>query len=409
MTTECAIGDLIEALIDYRGKTPPKSDAGVPLITAKVIKGGMILDEPREYIAEDIYESWMRRGMPKTGDILITTEAPLGEVAQVGDDARIALAQRVILLRADRSKVDQQFLFHYLRSPAARASLMRRSSGTTVSGIRQPELRAVEVPLLDRPAQERVGWVLDAIDNLIENNRRRVGALDEMVRSIYREWFVHFRYPGNDGAIFVDSSIGDVPDGWSVVPLFEAADVGFGFSFKSAGFSDLGPYPVIRIRDVLAGITRTFSDEEPEERYRVRDGDVLIGMDGDFHLRQWRGGDAWLNQRVARLRPKNGMSALHLMLGIGQQIVEWNSAIVGTTVAHLGRRHLEQVRVVVPPEGLLAQVTEFFDDASRQACALDQAIRQLAAMRDLLLPKLVTGQIDVSSLDLDALDEDSVA
>src|SRR5947208_2913921 len=94
-----SIGDLIESLIDYRGKTPPKSDSGVPLITAKVIKGGVILDEPREYIADGIFDAWMRRGLPRTGDILITTEAPLGEVAQVGEDARIALAQRVILLR----------------------------------------------------------------------------------------------------------------------------------------------------------------------------------------------------------------------------------------------------------------------------------------------------------------------
>ena len=156
----------------------------------------------------------------------------------------------------------------------------------------------------------------------------------------------------------------------------------------------------------------------PRGRFRTRSrksdigsetGDVLIGMDGDFHLRQWRGGDAWLNQRVARLRPKNGMSALHLMLGIAQQIVEWNGAIVGTTVAHLGKRHLEQVRVLIPAESLLTQATEFFDDASRQACALDQGCRRLRAMRDLLLPRLVTGQIDVSSLDLDALVEDSVA
>lgn len=134
------IGHLIETLIDYRGKTPPKSSSGVPLITAKVIKGGFILPEPREYIAEEIYESWMRRGLPRAGDILITTEAPLGEVAQVGADARIALAQRVILLRPDHARVDPQFFFHYLRSPQARASLTRRASGTTVSGIRQPEL-----------------------------------------------------------------------------------------------------------------------------------------------------------------------------------------------------------------------------------------------------------------------------
>lgn len=84
MSTESTIGELIETLIDYRGKTPPKTEAGVPLITAKVIKGGTILTDRREYIAEATYETWMRRGLPKSGDVLITTEAPLGEVARVG-------------------------------------------------------------------------------------------------------------------------------------------------------------------------------------------------------------------------------------------------------------------------------------------------------------------------------------
>ncbi len=149
MTEVKPIGELIEALIDYRGKTPPKSGSGVPLITAKVIKDGRILNQPREYIDEETYDKWMRRGLPRPGDILITTEAPLGEVAQVGQDAKIALAQRVILLRADPKAVDRQFLFHYLRSPDARARLLQRASGTTVSGIRQSELRTVSM-LSDR-------------------------------------------------------------------------------------------------------------------------------------------------------------------------------------------------------------------------------------------------------------------
>lgn len=140
------IGSLIEALIDYRGKTPPKTATGVPLITAKVIKGGRILESPREYIAEEIYDTWMHRGLPASGDILITTEAPLGEVARVGRNSRIALAQRVILLRPDPTLISPSFMFHYLRSSQAQAALGRRASGTTVSGIRQPELRAVEIP-----------------------------------------------------------------------------------------------------------------------------------------------------------------------------------------------------------------------------------------------------------------------
>jgi len=91
------IEDCMAALIDYRGKTPEKTSFGIPLITAKVVKGGRI-ETPNEFIAVDDYESWMRRGMPKPGDVVITTEAPWGEVAQLGQE-RVALAQRLIALR----------------------------------------------------------------------------------------------------------------------------------------------------------------------------------------------------------------------------------------------------------------------------------------------------------------------
>lgn len=403
MTAVSTVGGLIEALIDYRGKTPPKSVSGVPLITAKVIKGGKILAEPREFISEDSYDAWMRRGLPESGDILITTEAPLGELARVGDDARIALAQRVILLRPDARLVDPSFMFHYLRSPQAQAALGRRASGTTVSGIRQPELRSVEIPLPDRSSQRAVGGFLDALDELIENARRRVELLEVMAQTIYCEWFVKFRYPGYEDVPLVDSALGPIPEGWEHANLYDAADVGFGFSFKAPQFAAEGPHQVIRIRDIPVGISSTFTDEAADPRYAVHDDDVLIGMDGDFHMTVWTGGDAWLNQRVTRLRPRRDMSPLHLLMAIERQIIEWNRAIVGTTVAHLGKKHLELVTVLVPDSTTLERATEIFGSLMDQRRCLEQSSRRLANLRDLLLPKLVTGQIDVSKLDLGAL------
>ena len=192
MSDEQELGSLIECLIDYRGKTPPKSANGIKLITAKVIKDGTIKEDRLEYISEETYATWMRRGFPRRGDILITTEAPLGEVAQLRSDEPIALAQRVILLRPDPDKVDPQYLFHFLRSPLANERLAQRASGTTVSGIRQPELRSVNVLLPDRSIQIRIGAILDAIDDLIENGRRQVALLDEMAQETYQEWLCTF-------------------------------------------------------------------------------------------------------------------------------------------------------------------------------------------------------------------------
>src|SRR4051794_13136472 len=109
------IEEVTERLIDYRGKTPEKSASGVRLITAKVIKGGRILDEPAEFISDGSYDSWMRRGLPMQHDVLITTEAPLGEVARLRMPDRIALAQRVILLRGKPDIIDQTYYFYALQ------------------------------------------------------------------------------------------------------------------------------------------------------------------------------------------------------------------------------------------------------------------------------------------------------
>jgi type I restriction enzyme S subunit len=286
--------------------------------------------------------------------------------------------------------------------------LAQHDGAAAVPGLNRNQLHTVMVRVPDSSSQDRIALIASSLDRLIANGRRRVELLEEMARLICREWFVHFRYPGHEDVVLVDSELGLIPDGWDVQPLFATADVGFGYSFKSNRFAESGPFPVVRIRDVPRGETMTFTDEACDDKYRIVDGDVLIGMDGEFYIDQWAAGGAWLNQRVARLRPKGELSGLHLMLAISSQIREWNVAITGTTVAHLGKKHLEQVQVLVPPASLLEQASEIFGDISGERRDLLKSMRLLKKMRDLLLPGLVSGRIDVSDLDLD-LPEDGAA
>jgi type I restriction enzyme S subunit len=405
------MADVMAEFYDGPHATPPPADDGPVYLGIKNLtdSGALDLSEVR-HIAEEDFDRWTKRVTPQPNDIVFTYEATLHRYALIPDGFRGCLGRRLALIRPDRSVVNPRYLHLAMLGPEWRATVSERIiSGSTVDRVPIITFPDFPIALPPLPIQERIAEILGAIDDLIENNRRRVEVSEEMARAIYREWFVHFRYPGHEDVPLVDSPLGPIPDGWHVKPLFDIAEVGFGFSFKSKRFADSGPFPVVRIRDVPKGTTRTFSDEEPGERYRVVDGDVLIGMDGDFHLGQWSGGIAWLNQRVARLRPRSGLSAHHLLLAVELPIREWNAAISGTTVAHLGKRHLEQVRVVIPEDSVLKHATMFFDDVWQQVVALTQAAHGLAHMRDLLLPKLVTGQIDVSHLDLDALTEVATA
>ena len=173
--------------IDYRGATPNKSNDGVRLVTAKNIRGGRIEIEPEEFIATTDHDSWMTRGLPRQGDVLLTTEAPLGEVAQVSDPG-IALAQRVILMRPDEAACQPKWLYWGLQSGQLQGELARHATGSTALGIKADRLRGVAFPLPALTDQAR--WV-DALDaeqerrvHLVAAVWRSVGLLEERKRSL---------------------------------------------------------------------------------------------------------------------------------------------------------------------------------------------------------------------------------
>ncbi len=155
-----------------------------------MVKGGRI-ETPDEFIAESDYVDWMRRGIPERGDVVVTTEAPLGEVAQLGSE-RVALAQRLICLRGKPGIVDNDFLKFLMQSDAVQEQLHSRATGTTVLGIKQSELRKVVLPLPPIGEQHAIAHILGTLDDKIELNRRMNETLEAMARALFKSWFVGF-------------------------------------------------------------------------------------------------------------------------------------------------------------------------------------------------------------------------
>ena len=159
---ELAVLEKISNFIDYRGKTPKKTVSGIPLITAKNIRNGFIKNEPQEFISEDDYDSWMTRGIPKFGDILITTEAPLGNVALLHVRQKIALAQRTICIQPFSAHMNS-YIHYALRSPEFQKELTSNSTGTTVSGIKASTLKKLGLPLPSLSEQKIIAEKLDTL------------------------------------------------------------------------------------------------------------------------------------------------------------------------------------------------------------------------------------------------------
>lgn len=409
------IDEITETLIDYRGKTPPKFASGVQLITAKVIKEGFIQDGNHEYISEETYESWMRRGLPQQWDILVTTEAPLGQVAQLRTRERVALAQRVILLRGEPSIIDQQYYFQALKSPFVQGQLQARATGTTVLGIKQSELRQVEVPYYPLPTQRKIAAILSAYDDLIENNLRRIKILENMAQLIYREWFVHFRFPGHEKVKMVDSELGMIPEGWRLGKINELVTIKSGYAFKSNSFVEAGHYGLVTIKNVHDGRFVPSCQSQIQELpanmpsyCHLHTGDILLSLTGNIgRACLVYGDDLLLNQRVAKVIPVRAAFRGYAYLFSRQRELQKRLEALASGVAqqNLSPALTAQMEVLLPPNDLITSFAGYSQPIVEEILVLYRQTSNLRHTRDLLLPRLILGELDVSELDINTGEE----
>lgn len=185
---EHSLGEVCR-FIDYRGKTPKKTEHGIPLITAKNVRQGYIDPEPREFIAEEDYEPWMTRGIPENGDVLFTMEAPLGNVAEISTNERFALAQRIVALCPNRELLIGTFLRDLLLSKMMRNRIIAHQTGSTVYGIKAKTLKAITIPIPDLDTQRAIIAKIEAEQGLVDANKELIHRFEEKIKqTINRVW-----------------------------------------------------------------------------------------------------------------------------------------------------------------------------------------------------------------------------
>lgn len=398
------IEEATERLIDYRGKTPPKTDSGVRLVTAKVVKAGQIQDEPAEFIAADFYDEWMRRGLPQKFDVLLTTEAPLGEVAILRNDARIALAQRIILLRAKPGLLDPLYLFYALQSHFGQSELRARASGTTVLGIKQSELRKVRVPVCPITIQRRIAGILSAYDELVENSQRRIKILESMARTLYREWFVHFRFPGHERHPRVASPLGEIPEGWEVRKLSSVAEVNRAqINARNAPeelrYIDISSVSPGQIHSVT---TYAFAKAPGRARRIVQHGDVLWSC-----VRPNRRSYAQVMQPEPNTIASTGFAVLtatkvpftflYFATTTDDFVAFLTNNATGAAYPAVTATTFEKADMLVPASPVLAKFGDATIPMAEQIHSLQRQIHNLRRTRDLLLPRLMSGQTGLTA------------
>ena len=271
--------------------------------------------------------------------------------------------------------------------------------GGYVTGAAQPKLsmtnlRRIKINLPPLKTQKYIADILSAYDDLIENNLKRIKLLEQAAQNIYKKWFVNLRFPGHENTPINEKT--GLPEGWCKINLYDFAEIQMGYAFKAKDFNDeMAGNPAIRIRDILDGWTKTYTTETVNEKYYVEHGDILVGMDGIFHMGIWSGQEkALLVQRVCRLRANNKNLQGYLLESLRAPIKYYEQTISGATVAHLGAKHLKEIFISIPDEKLLNKLS-LFNTFDSQIITLNKQNQKLKAARDILLPRLMNRTIEV--------------
>lgn len=383
---EYVLEDVIEKFIDYRGKTPNKTEFGVPLVTAKVVKAGKILP-PTEFISLDDYDTWMTRGFPEVDDIVLTTEAPLGEVALI-KDKNVALAQRIITLRGKKECVFNPFLKYYFQNDTGQHELQSRASGTTVFGIKASVLKKVPVELPSLPEQKSIAAVLSSLDDKIDLLHRQNQTLEAMAATLFRQWFVE--EAGEDSE---EGTIADLIEfnpsrklaKGSVAPYLEMAALS-NTTFNADGWYDRefsSGTKFINGDTLLARITPCLENGKTAYVTFLKDDQVAWGSTEYIVMRPKRGLHPFFAYTLARNGDFRDYAEGCLEGSSGRQRVNVD--------------HLKNYEIKLPSDVATNEFNTIADSIVPKLHANSLQIRTLTTLRDTLLPKLMSGEIRIQN------------
>ncbi|MDZ7852164.1 MAG: restriction endonuclease subunit S [Halomonas sp.] len=367
------LDEVCEFIVDCLHATAPTQEAGYPLIRTPNIGKGRLSLEKVYRVSDETYQKWTRRAVPEPGDLVLAREAPAGNIALVQPGQEVCLGQRTVHLRPDKKKVDPAFLCYYLLSPSQQAALLAGETGATAKHVNMKDIR--RLPLVNLPhldIQVKVGEMLAGYDDLIENNQRRIHLLEESARLLYKEWFVHLRFPGHE---HVNITSG-VPEGWSRKRLGDIALLNYGKALKK-GARRPGPYPVFGSSGVVGEHDKAF----------VKGPAIIIGRKGNVGSVYWSQKDFYPIDTVYFVSSEQSSVFLYHTLK-NTQFISTDVAVPG-----LNRNLAHSLEFLVPNDSVFRIFEGYAQDIQAQIAKLCAYNERLAKARDLLLPKLMSGEL----------------
>jgi type I restriction enzyme S subunit len=389
-------------------------EKGVPVIRGNNLTFGdrRFVDDGFVFLTEQKAQEF-RNCEAIANDLIFTAAGTIGQVGIIPSDSRFdryIISNKQLRVRCDRDKVSPMFLFLWFTTNEMKQQIVGRNTGCSIPLINLGILRGLPIPLPPLTTQVRIADAISAYDDLIENNRRRMALLEESARLLYREWFVSLRFPGHEHAEIVDG----IPKGWSQLPLEsvcmneEGIQTGpFGSQLHQSDYSDSG-VPVVMPKDLIsfrieveeiARIPESLA--EKLSRHRMIDGDTVYGRRGDIGRRAlvsarqvgWICGTGCLRIRPnpASINPRFLFDAL----GSPETAGTIANRAKGATMLNLNSSVLKSVPVIVASRRLQDLYADHVEPTTNMIELLSEMNRNLTGVRNLLIPRLMSGEIAV--------------
>jgi type I restriction enzyme S subunit len=401
------IVSLCEAHVDCVNRTAPVVDEPTPfkMLRTTNVRNGYVDSENVRYVTEETYRKWTRRLVPKRGDVIMTREAPLGGVGKIRTDDAVFLGQRLYHFRPDPKKLDADFLLYSLLGDDLQSQIHGFGSGSTVEHMRLEDIPSLAFNVPPLPIQRRIAGVLSAYDELIENSQRRIKILEKMARAIYREWFVHFRFPGNETVPRVASPLGEIPKGWDVKRLPECVHINPRVTVPREGEKAFVPM------GCLSNDSMLISDIESRagnSGAKFQNGDTLVaritpclenGKTGFVQFLPDANAVAFGSTEFIVLRPLALTAEFVYCLARSD---EFRGVAIKSMSGATGRQRVQEecfadLLIPQPPRAILERFSGIVAPSFRLIYELHLQIQTLRRTRDLLLPRLLSGQVELET------------
>lgn len=400
------LNDICELIVDCPHSTAKDEGAGYPLIrTPNIGRGRLILDDVHR-VSKDVYDKRNARAVPQDDDLILAREAPAGNVAIIKNGEKVCLGQRTVLIRPNKKKVYPDFLVYYLLAPQQQYELLGTANGATVAHVNIPVIKALPIELPSLEAQVKAADAMKAYDDLIDNNQNQISLLEEAAWRVYKEWFIDLNFPGHEEL----EKINGVPAGWQKRPLGKVLRVVRGRSYTSKELSEKEGLLMINLSNIrpYGGYNR-----EQEKHYTgkcnddqlVETHDLLMGVTDMTQERRTVGRvaivpklheKAMISMDLIRLIPLEGSPLFYYALlnygGYSEMVSRFAN---GTNVLHLRPDVLDMVDVIIPDRKIQNMYVKFFEKIQNRIDILQDEIIIATEARDRLLPKLMSGEIEL--------------